>query len=108
MSKECRRIFLGNLNYKAQVVDIEQALRALDVGFTSVRIVTNADTNKSRGFAFVDIAPDEPRSIEELSRVIDGTCICGRECRADRAHDRRVPEKRDGGKRHNQGKDYAW
>jgi len=63
-------IYVGNLPYKAT----EEELRDMFGSFgdvTSVRIITDHESGRSKGFAFVEMANDEQAraAIEELNGV---------------------------------------
>jgi RNA recognition motif-containing protein len=88
-----RQVFLGNVAYDATEDQIKTAFQVLNIPILSVRIVIDQNTGRSRGFAFVDLAPDETRSFEELVQEIDGTLIGGRACRASEANPRRSHHK---------------
>lgn len=69
-------IYVGNLNYRVKANDLKQALSAFGV-VTSVKIITDRETGRSKGFAFVDMPNDE-----EASRVItelNGAEFAGRQ-----------------------------
>lgn len=93
MSNDNQRIFLGNLNYRADESDIRQAFETLNVQVDEIRIPIDGE-GRRKGFAFVDISPGETLDIGEIISIVNGVEICGRPCRAARAE-----PKRDGGQR---------
>ena len=68
-------IYIGNLSFKATKDD----LRTLFSHFgavSSVRVITDRETGRSRGFAFVEM-PDSNEATEAIEKV-NGTEIAGR------------------------------
>ena len=47
-------IYVGNLNYRVKEGDLEQAMAAYGV-VTSVKVIKDRETGKSKGFAFVEM-----------------------------------------------------
>jgi RNA recognition motif-containing protein len=102
-----RRIFIGNLAYKATETELASALEEAGVHVFRVCIVTNQDTGQSRGFAFVDIDRDDARSTEEIIAQINGTppvILHGRRIRADKANEKPRPQDRKPRPRGGRGK----
>ena len=62
-------IFVGNLSYRAKENDIQKLLE--DYGtVNSVKIITDRETGRSRGFAFVEIDDEGgQRAISELNET---------------------------------------
>ncbi|NDW13099.1 RNA-binding protein [Bacteroides sp. 214] len=61
-------IYIGNLNYRVREADLQQVME--DYGaVTSVKVVMDRETGRSKGFAFVEMANDEEASkaIAELN-----------------------------------------
>lgn len=52
------RLFVGNISYQAQEQDLEAHFSQAGV-VTFTRIVTDRETGRSRGFAFVEYATSE-------------------------------------------------
>ena len=89
------KLFVGNLAYRTT----EDSLRELfeGDGFTlrDLRIVTDRETGRSRGFAFVEMeSPDDARRAVES---FDGVELDGRALRVDEARDRGNEPRRGGG-----------
>lgn len=53
------RLFVGNLPFDATEAQIRDLIAGSGGHVTSVKIVTDRDTGRSRGFAFVDMESDE-------------------------------------------------
>ncbi|NDV59942.1 RNA-binding protein [Bacteroides sp. 519] len=61
-------IYVGNLNYRVREADLQQVLE--DYGtVTSVKVVTDRETGRSKGFGFVEMADDQEaaKAISELN-----------------------------------------
>ena len=61
-------IYVGNLNYGVRETELQQVME--DFGpVTSVKVIMDRDTGRSRGFAFVEMENDADgsRIIEELN-----------------------------------------
>jgi len=85
-------IFVGNLSYTST----EDSLRAMFEAFgevASVRIITDRETGRSRGFGFVEMANDE--EARNAIAEADGKELDGREIKANEARPR--AERSDGG-----------
>ena len=62
------KLYVGNLSYSTSEEDLREAFSQIgDV--QSVKIITDAATGRSRGFAFVEMASDEDgtKAIESLN-----------------------------------------
>jgi len=92
-------IYVGNLNYAAT----EDGIRAAFQEFgevTSVKIVEDRETGRSRGFGFVEMANDE--EAKKAIEALDGKELDGRALRVNEARPR--PDR--GGDRGNQRRDW--
>ena len=63
------RLFVGNLPFDTTEAQIKQLIAGDGRTVRSVKIITDKDTGRSRGFAFVDLDSDEEAkaAIEELN-----------------------------------------
>lgn len=80
-----KSIFVGNLPFRAS----EEELRDLFAQYGEVfgvRIVTDRETGRSRGFGFVDM---DPEAADEAIETLDGTDFGGRTLRLNEARSRR-------------------
>ena len=85
------RLYVGNLSFHTN----EETLRGLFTPFgdvDQVRIVTDRETGRSRGFAFVSMA--DSRGASEAMSQMNGAMVDGRDLRVNEAEDR---QQRDGG-----------
>ena len=61
-------IYVGNLNYRVKEADLQQVME--DYGtVSSVKVIMDRETGKSKGFGFVEIADDAAgaKAIAELN-----------------------------------------
>jgi len=87
-----KKLYVGNLPFETD----EDALRELfeQHGPTSsVRVITDRDTGRSRGFGFVEFESDD--NAEAALQALDGKDMGGRALRVNEAQDK---ERRGGGR----------
>jgi cold-inducible RNA-binding protein len=77
------RIYVGNLSYQTQNADLEQAFAAFgDV--ESATVVMDRDTNRSKGFGFVEM-PDQAQAMSAIAGLnekdLDGRTLTVNEAR---------------------------
>lgn len=89
-----KSIYVGNLSYDASSNDLLEFFK--EGGFEPVRanIVTDRETGRSRGFAFVDFGDDG--TAESARSTMDGRQLLGRALRLDAARER-APRGSNGG-----------
>jgi RNA recognition motif-containing protein len=94
-------IYVGNLSFKAAENDLRQAFAAFGA-VTSVAIIKDQVTSKSRGFAFVEMA----NSAEAQAAIagLNGKDLLGRPLMVNEARPR-TPGGGGGGPRRNSGPD---
>ncbi len=85
-------IYVGNLSFNASDDDIRGAFEQYGE-VTSVNIIMDRETGRSRGFAFVEMADAE--TAKEAIENIDGTDIAGRAVKVNEARPR--PPRGGGG-----------
>lgn len=95
------RLYLGNLPFNATSASIQEFFGATAV--ENIKIVTDRDTNRPRGFAFVDISSDVNAAIASF----DGQSMGGRTIRVsearDKGHDKPVQRRSK-----HEGRDREW
>jgi RNA recognition motif-containing protein len=87
-----KKIYIGNLPFSST----EDELRAVfqrHGEVTSVNVITDRESGRPRGFAFVEM--DDASAADEAIRALDGSELGGRSIRVNEAKDRRG----DGGSR---------
>ena len=73
-------LFVGGLAFAATEQDLRDTFSACG-SINSCRIVTDRDTGRSKGFAFVEFANED--SLNRALRELNGAMICGRPVRLD-------------------------
>ncbi|KAI1358129.1 hypothetical protein F5Y08DRAFT_126361 [Xylaria arbuscula] len=75
---EGRRIYIGNLRYQAKPDDIEELLKANDMGhFTNIHISIDPFTGRNPSYCFVEF-PDAD-SAKKAMEILEGKDLLGRE-----------------------------
>ena len=87
------KIFVGNLSYQATEQDLQDLFAADGRQVDRVSIVTDRETGRSRGFAFVEMA--NAADAEAAMSALDGRDLHGRALRVNEAHDK--PRRDRGG-----------
>ena len=78
-------IYVGNLAFTATDEDLRSTFEQFGE-VTSVNIIMDRETGRSRGFAFVEMADGE--HAKEAIENLDGTAICGRNVTVNEARPR--------------------
>lgn len=78
-------IFVGNLPFRMSACEIERLFSAYGI-ISSVRVILDRHTGRSRGFGFVDM-PDYHQAREAIS-ILNGYEIQGRPISVNSAHSR--------------------
>jgi RNA recognition motif-containing protein len=79
------RIYVGNVNFRTP----EEGLRSLFSNYgevVSVRMITDRDTGRYRGFSFVEMASEEQANA--AVEALNGTELDGRPLKVNIAHER--------------------
>jgi RNA recognition motif-containing protein len=79
-----KTLYLGNLPWSATEEEITTAFSAV-ANVQAVRIVTDRETGRSRGFGFVEVADEDA---EKTVRAMNGAQIGGRSIIVDEAKPR--------------------
>ena len=89
-------IFIGNLAFTTTEEELAQLFHPYGE-IASVRIMTDRDTGRSRGFGFVDM----PNAMEANAAMagLDGTALGGRALTVNAARPREERRPRDDGRR---------
>src|SRR3954449_1414162 len=89
-----RRLYVGNLPYDATEKQVRQVFETAERKVVSIKIVTDKDSGRSRGFAFVDLeTPEHAKSaIDELN----GKDFGGRALIVNEAEDRGPQQGKSG------------
>ncbi|MAT08565.1 MAG: RNA recognition motif domain-containing protein [Dehalococcoidia bacterium] len=79
------RIYVGNLSWTADENELRDAFAAHGE-VTSVQVITDRETGRSRGFAFVEMANDA--EAKEAISAVDNKEIAGRQVKVNEAKPR--------------------
>jgi cold-inducible RNA-binding protein len=86
-----QRVYVGSLSYSTN----EAALRALFAEYgeiESVDVITDRDTGRPKGFAFVEMDTEE--AAQAAISALNGTSVDDREIRVDKANPRPARDRR--------------
>ena len=86
------RLYVGNIPFHATEEEIRAKFGELGE-VNEVKIVTDRETGRSRGFAFVDM--DDAGAIKAIDELADED-FGGRPMVVNQAHDRKPPQGRNG------------
>ncbi|MDQ4076525.1 MAG: RNA-binding protein [Chloroflexota bacterium] len=92
------KLYVGNLNYQTTEEDLRDLFGAIGE-VESVSVVTDRDTGRPRGFAFVEMSSD--REAQEAIRQLDGKVVDERTIKVNEARPRE--DRRSGGPRGRRG-----
>jgi RNA recognition motif-containing protein len=86
-------LYVGNLPFNVTEADVK-ALFEAHGSVDSIKLVTDRDTGKPRGFGFVDMAPNEALA---AIKALNGHPMSGRPLRVNEAQDRPDRPRQGGG-----------
>lgn len=86
-----KKLYVGNLNYRTTEEGL-QAVFAEHGTVISARIVFDRETNRSKGFGFVEM--EEDAAAEAAIQALDGQPIDGRNVRVNEAREREPRRER--------------
>lgn len=81
-----KRLYCGNLPFSITADDVRAVFAEGGRTVTDVHIVTDRETGRSRGFAFVELGTD--KEAEDALRAVDGRMLAGRPLAVKEARDR--------------------
>ena len=88
------RLYVGNLSFNTDEAALHQAFSQFG-DIAEVKIVTDRETGRSRGFGFVSMA-DANGARNAIARM-DGTMVDGRALRVNEAEERQQRPRSGGG-----------
>ena len=89
-----KKLYVGNLPFETSEEDLRELFEKHGPT-VSVRVITDRETGRSRGFGFVEFESDE--NAQAALRALDGKDMGGRALRVNEAQDK---NRRGGGGRH--------
>jgi len=90
------RLYVGNLSFQTAEDVVREVFSEIGE-VTDVKVVTDRETGRSRGFGFVTMATDE--LAQQAIAQLDGTDLDGRSLRVNEAEERRGGRGGGGGGR---------
>ena len=90
-----KKLYVGNLSYQTTEAELRTLFEQAGE-IESVALITDRDTGRSRGFAFVEFATEE--EAQAAQQRFDGMELGGRNLRVNEAQERR-DSPRGGGRR---------
>lgn len=82
-----KRLFVGNLSFSTTEDSLAAVFQEGGWATSSISVVTDRDTGRSRGFAFVDMANDADAAA--AIQALDGKQLDGRALRVNEAEERK-------------------
>jgi cold-inducible RNA-binding protein len=96
MSVNENRLFVGNLDYQVREQEVEELFRQAGE-ISKISLITDRDTGRSKGFAFVEMADVEAAS--KAIEMFDGNDFHGRRMAVSVARPREESDRNRGGDR---------
>ena len=80
-----KKLYVGNLPFSSTEADLRELFEQHGA-LLSVNVITDRETGRSRGFAFVEF--EDASSAEKAQQALDGQDFAGRSLRVNEAHER--------------------
>ena len=87
-------IFVGSLPYSLQEADLQELFEAYGE-VTTVKIIIDRESGRSKGFGFVEMSDDE--AAQKAISGLNGSEISGRSIAVSQAEDKKPGDRRSGG-----------
>lgn len=84
-SKLSKKLYVGNIPFSCTESDLRSLFEAHG-SIASVNVITDRETGRARGFAFVEM--EEASAADNAMRALDGTDMGGRSLRVNEAQDK--------------------
>ena len=78
-------IYVGNISYNSTEDDLREAFGQYGE-VTAVRVITDRDTGRAKGFGFVEMSDDD--QAREAMQALDGNDFMGRDIKVNEARPR--------------------
>ena len=99
-----RRLFVGGLAWAADENDLREHFEQCGT-VTYAKVVEDRETGRSRGFGFVEFETND--EAEDALAELNGTELCGRKIRVDKATERSGGNRSGGGGQGRGGNKYS-
>ena len=83
-----KKLYVGNLSFSATEDELRE-LFGRHGSVDSVKLITDRETGRPRGFAFVEMS--EPSAASDAIRALDGSQLGGRALKVNEAQDKPRP-----------------
>jgi len=83
-----KKLYVGNLPFSATEDELRELFERHG-SVDSVKVITDRETGRPRGFAFVEMS--EPSAATDAIRALDGTQLGGRALKVNEAQDKPRP-----------------
>jgi RNA recognition motif-containing protein len=80
-----KKLYVGNLSFSSTEEDLRAAFESHGA-VDSVNVITDRETGRSRGFAFVEM--EDASAADNAMRALDGSDLGGRTLKVNEAKDR--------------------
>jgi RNA recognition motif-containing protein len=89
------KLFIGNLSFNVADEGLSEFIASMNIPVTSVRVMKDQATGRSRGFAFVELAPEA--DMEAAIGQLNGKSLDGRPLTVNEARQQKPREFGGGG-----------
>lgn len=96
------KLYVGNLSYDSTEAGLRAAFEADGRKVNEVAVITDRETGRMRGFAFVQMGSEA--DAKSAISALDGKDLDGRTLRVDEAADRPAGNRSSGGERSGSGR----
>ncbi|TFF33526.1 RNA recognition motif domain-containing protein [Mucilaginibacter psychrotolerans] len=87
-------IFVGSLPYSLEEADLKELFEAYGE-VTTVKIIIDRESGRSKGFGFVEMSDDE--AAQKAISGLNGSQVAGRNIAVSQAEDKKPGDRRSGG-----------
>ena len=94
------KLFIGNLSFKIADSELNELFDSLSIPYSSIKVMREVDTGRSRGFAFAELAPEA--NLESAIKQLNGKVLDGRALTVNEARPQK-PREGGGGFRRDRG-----
>lgn len=89
------KLFIGNLPFNLADEQLSEFFRSMNVPVANIRVMRDVETGRSRGFAFVELAPEA--DMESAINQLNGKTLDGRPLTVNEARKQKPREFGGGG-----------
>lgn len=87
-----KKIFVGNCSYNVNEAELQSFIESFEINVVSAKVITDRETGRSRGFAFVEVGENE--DLTHVINTLNGKELDGRNLTVNEA---KQENKRSGG-----------